>query len=908
MPDFLRQLDFGAVSVTLPIIGIEIFTNGNFRLDFGFPAQGNFTRSFAIQMLPFTGAGGFYFGWLSGATAKRIPQTTHGEFNPVIEAGIGLRVGLGRDIDKGILKAGLSLTVAGIVEGTLAFYHPNDRDEKYENALYYYVSGEIALVGQIYGEINFAIISARLDVLIKIGAGFIIEAYAPILLTFIAEIRVSLTVKINLGLFKISISLAFNATFSEKFTIGTESTDKPWDHGVAHLLAGGRALSLSAADLPPAAELGFHPVVRTDRIPVLAYLMPQLTPASALVNGIPQAPKANCAAMLYLPTTVGQPELPATPSAFDEVARGALVWTLAAYLFPKAEETAEDAVLESIITATALTEIRRTLNDTSTTPPFDHQAAIAWFERYFTFTVTLAPTDADEQQVAVFPMLTPIVLKRPDGTEIRFAEHEPVDRTWFDAVRTYFAKMNVDYLNPERQAELNRLRALREAADGPAPVQPLAGWMMVDYLMLLAKGTVQAAIDEMGAMRVAIADEDSLQSLLAREPWSQLGLERLVRANRTRPLRPGVRLELPPFWVDARRGDSVGTIAARFGVPLAAVSVDERWLEGGQHVPRVRVSGADHQVVGDASPASGECLLGIARSYGVSTLELAQQNAAVTGVFAPGRRLLAPDVDRIKVRDLLDRLQQQARFEHLAGSASRFLLHGMRPPPPRGGDTRALYEINGQQFDVSTAVVGTTFDLHIAAPLDWLRFAQPPIAGEIVQDPTKLDVKFDSKEIEVIDAFNRAVLDPQIQSLTVMPWYEERPKAFVLGNAIEWRPLEMPTFAARAAGPRAANGQYSLWAFPQTLIRLLLDDPDLQLAVRIEEQTNDAAHLPLFSIADRLPGVPYTWAARVDITLRQVYTPGGVLLNSTYEPGPDVGAARCSSICHVTEANNQIVE
>src|SRR5262249_8987954 len=189
--------------------------------------------------------------------------------------------------------------------------------------------------------------------------------------------------------------------------------------------------------------------------------------------------------------------------------------------------------------------------------------------------------------------------------------------------------------------------------------------------------------------------------------------------------------------------------------------------------------------------AGGECLLGIARSYGVSPLDLAVQNAGVRGLFALGRRLLAPDVDQMNVRDLLDRLQQQARFEHLAGSASRFLLHGLRPPPPKGGDTdtEALYAINGQQFDVSTAVIGTTFDLHVADKLGWLVFAQPPVDGTVVEDPTKLTIEFSSDEIDVIDAFNDAVLNPRIQSVTAMPWYEERPKAFVLGNAIEWRPL-----------------------------------------------------------------------------------------------------------------------
>lgn len=42
LPDSIRSLEFGAVSITLPVIGIWIYTNGNFKIDLGFPYNNDF--------------------------------------------------------------------------------------------------------------------------------------------------------------------------------------------------------------------------------------------------------------------------------------------------------------------------------------------------------------------------------------------------------------------------------------------------------------------------------------------------------------------------------------------------------------------------------------------------------------------------------------------------------------------------------------------------------------------------------------------------------------------------------------------------------------------------------------------------------------------------------------------------
>ena len=71
LPDSIRQIELGAVSVTIPELALEIYTNGNFRVDLGFPRNNDFSRSFQLQVFPYLGKGGFYFARLEGRTAPR---------------------------------------------------------------------------------------------------------------------------------------------------------------------------------------------------------------------------------------------------------------------------------------------------------------------------------------------------------------------------------------------------------------------------------------------------------------------------------------------------------------------------------------------------------------------------------------------------------------------------------------------------------------------------------------------------------------------------------------------------------------------------------------------------------------------------------------------------------------------
>ena len=117
LPDAMRKIQAGEANITLPIIDLDIYTNGDFLLDLGFPVGLDFSRSFQIDIIvwvgpipiPVSAAAGLYFGVLSGATSSQVPQVTNGSFAPVIVAGFGIEdrarlVGVDRPARRGLLR------------------------------------------------------------------------------------------------------------------------------------------------------------------------------------------------------------------------------------------------------------------------------------------------------------------------------------------------------------------------------------------------------------------------------------------------------------------------------------------------------------------------------------------------------------------------------------------------------------------------------------------------------------------------------------------------------------------------------------------------------------------------------------------------------------------------------------
>ena len=93
---------------------------------------------------------------------------------------------------------------------------------------YYLVHGAIALVGRIYGAVDFEVIRVDVEVIVKVTVQFRIEAYHPIVVELTAEV----SVRASITILFITVHFSFSLSVSQTFTIpALESGTAPWQIG-----------------------------------------------------------------------------------------------------------------------------------------------------------------------------------------------------------------------------------------------------------------------------------------------------------------------------------------------------------------------------------------------------------------------------------------------------------------------------------------------------------------------------------------------------------------------------------------------------------------------------------------------------------------------------------------------------
>lgn len=220
LPEAFRHIELGEVSVTLGVIAVEVYTNGNFLVDLGFPHERDFERSFSLEAFPFLGRGGIYFGLLNGTTSRSVPAIVSGTFSPVLELGVGLAAGVGKDVSIGPLSGGIYVQVEVIFQGVLAWFQPAGGAG---SARYHWAQGVAAIHGKLYGEVDFKVVKASVA----------LEAYAQASVTFEAHratvfaLEVSVEAEAEVEVLWISVSFSFDVSFDASFTVGSD-TAAPW--------------------------------------------------------------------------------------------------------------------------------------------------------------------------------------------------------------------------------------------------------------------------------------------------------------------------------------------------------------------------------------------------------------------------------------------------------------------------------------------------------------------------------------------------------------------------------------------------------------------------------------------------------------------------------------------------------
>ncbi|MEN6328609.1 MAG: LysM peptidoglycan-binding domain-containing protein [Syntrophomonas sp.] len=551
LPEQMRFISMEEFDITLPVFGIEYYTNGDFQVDFGFPWKADFSRSFTFQALIWTPAGipipvmgslGVYFGKLSGATTSKVPAITNGTFNPVLVFGFGIQFGLGYTFEMGILKAGFSLTAVAIVEGVVAKFNPyaptegSGGQDQINTTYYFWLKGTTGIIGKLFGSIDFAIIKADVDIDIRILGSFVFSPYQPIELDLCASVDVSVSVKINCGLFKIKISFSFSAKISQSVTIKATDGNPPWQiagtqaNALMLLPRRGRRRSLlhqlrlmnSIEDVTPNWN---NLIAAAIPQPIRGYMALGLTVAGdAAIN--PSDQLACYVAMMFI-DSVKAPQADntdcidkafssGTDTSFEILAKMILRWAIAAV---QPEPVNSDQVDQVVVTDFMLKKMMEALNDPAIPTPISGADIENFMGNQFKFSVE-GPTTAKEPDAAYFPVAPSVILDVPKygddyvGLNYSFAEYNRTSSDYREYLRHYFDALALQ-VQQEKQA------ALKSFALADTDGDSLASFIFADYFLMICRQMIQAALDSLREFKYYLKDNDTPEVIVE---WVNEGL------------------------------------------------------------------------------------------------------------------------------------------------------------------------------------------------------------------------------------------------------------------------------------------------------------------------------------------------------------------------------------------------
>lgn len=541
LPDVMRNLSVGAYSLTLPVFGIAVYTNGDFQVDVGFPWNEDFSRSFTIEGIvypgiPLLGSAGFYFGKLSSATTNKVPAVTNGTFNPVIVFGFGVQFGVGKSIRYGILSAGFSITVFGIIEGVIAKWNPyqitdggTSDNSQLQGAYYFWLRGTIGIIGKVFGSVDFAIIKADVNIEIKIMVQLTFESYVSIALTVAASVSVSVSIKIDLGLFSIKISFSFSMRLKETFTIENIGT-APWTLAAPastllraaadHRLRTTRLRSSALASTAPGVDWS---LLRDSavKLPLEGYFAPALTvahdewdktndyrqqsPCYVGIVAIKSVSSPSQAALLRAATLAAGDD-----TAFEKLAKMVLRWAIAA---KQQSPLTWEEVDKKIVTAELLQMlIEVDLNSTDENPtPIPPDAVNEFMRRQFRLTLSLPP-DKGSSDTTFFPIAPDLKLNVAAwNTEpaygYQFSTYNELDKQTLIDLRKYFDELLVKV--QQEQGIVPQLSTF----DAGKPLS-MADWILSDYFLLIARQMVQSARDALRQFKYQLLPADTPNSIV----------------------------------------------------------------------------------------------------------------------------------------------------------------------------------------------------------------------------------------------------------------------------------------------------------------------------------------------------------------------------------------------------------
>lgn len=504
IPAAFRRFQLGVLSLTLGTICAEIYTNGGFYVDLGFPHNMDFSRSFVLEWNIFTGRGGIYFGVMKDIARPNLPeiQNDRGNFSPIVELGIGLSIGLGRSFDFGIVKGGVSAEVFGILEGVFAIFHQKNLPAGEEReSTYYYVRAVVGISGRLYLSVDFKIITVQASAEIMASADMILQAYRATTIELALALKIQASIKILF--IKIKFSFSFRETV--KFTLG-EDTRAPWEE------------SVSIAE-----KVGYMPR-KLEPLKVVSQV------ETVIHRILP---------LEYTTGTNGTALLMVTEKETQEIwTKVFALWLLSGMADEQGKIGAEKIAC---------------LDEAKTTD-ITYDQAIAFIRENISASVMLERSETTETDGYIFPMFPPLEIDYKDTEAVPsiFWKDSPVDSSYFSNIREYFQQTNPDptYSIPENAA----------GADFSIPIAKV---FFLDYIQMYLReliGRIRSMYD-----KLSVPLDDKIGILYGK--YGVDGAE-LLKQNPGLMFLPGIKLDFHVLTYISREGDSVSKIADKWNISL----------------------------------------------------------------------------------------------------------------------------------------------------------------------------------------------------------------------------------------------------------------------------------------------------------------------------------------------------
>ncbi|KZL27791.1 LysM peptidoglycan-binding domain-containing protein [Pseudovibrio sp. WM33] len=703
LPEIMRRIDVGAVTITLPTFGIEVYTNGDFQIDVGFPWNNNFSHSFSVEAIvppgiPVKGGGGFYFGKLPAASVKGLPTSKLGFFNPNLVFGFGAQLGLGKSIEMGILKAGFSLTAFGILQGILAKWNAYDDTHSgsgsalsLQGEYFFSLTGTFGIIGKLYGSIDFAIIKASVNIRIEVSAQIQFASYEPIPLTISAKVDVRASAKIDLGLFTIKVSFSFSAHVHTTFTLGAiqNPKDAPWlDHSEAYegLLAAPIADRLTLYSRLPMLTGAY------ETVPVefnWANLQPAADPSQNPLDihlgyGLTLAKDENWSSSeqarppqlpCYVANLFITAPAPATPedtelyekaagqqadTGFEALAKMVTRWLIAATMGDEGHSA--DQIDKNMISAVEINAILDSLSGLETSPDAPTQQDITSFlQQQFMLDIGL-PSRQGEAQATYFPMVPSLSIALEQGSKTAlsyaFADYNTITTKYLKDLTDYFNQLSV-------QVEKESKKPSSEV-DSSGDEMSIASYIYENYFMLIMKQMMQSLLSGLRDFNYPLTAGEAPNAIVS---WinkqgafsgADFTLTDLFKANNSHPLTEGADVTIPTAPLVIPAGSSFQTLSSNN--PYKAIVEASDLMCKNKKVAGLLRSGA--QIDYTASDGTekkhiisgGQTLCAVASALGITIDELTnsdtiqqQENLLVVGstLLMPAFTQKAADADTL---------------------------------------------------------------------------------------------------------------------------------------------------------------------------------------------------------------------------------------------------------------------